>query len=150
MQSLIPTLTVPDIDAALRFYADVLGFEPTYSLPGPDGRTIHGSAQRGGVSLMFAVPYGDDAHEHPPYGNGVSLYTTIDNDEDVDALFRHARDKGATILWEPTDQFWGHRDWGMADPNGYVTIVSKVVKEATDADMRKAAAEMAEMAGAAG
>jgi PhnB protein len=146
MQSLIPTLTVPDIDAAIKFYADVLGFEPSYSLPGPDGRIIHGSAQRGSVSLMFSVPYGDDAHEQPPYGNGVSLYTTINDDEDVDALYQHARDNGATILWEPTDQFWGHRDWGLVDPNGYVTIVSKVVKEATEEDMRKGAEAMAGVA----
>jgi PhnB protein len=147
MQSVIPTLTVPDIDAAIKFYEDVLGFTSTFTMAGPDGRTMHGSAQRGNVSLMFAPPYGDDAHEHPPYGNGVSLYTTIDDDEDVDALFRHARDKGATILWEPTDQFWGHRDWGMADPQGYVTIVSKVVKNVTEEDMRKGAEAMASVAG---
>ena len=96
---------------------------------------------------MFAIPYGDDPHEHPPYGNGVSLYTTIADDEDVDALYRHARDKGARILWEPTDQFWGHRDWGMADPQGYVMIVSKVVKEVTEEDMRQGAEAMAVVAG---
>jgi PhnB protein len=69
------------------------------------------------------------------------------DDEDVDALFRRARDKGATILYEPTDQFWGHRDWGMADPQGYVTIVSKVVKNVTEEDMRKGAEAMAGVAG---
>lgn len=147
MQSVIPTLTVPDIDAAMKFYADVLGFEPTFTLPGPDGRTAHGSMKRGDAALMFAIPYGDDPHEQPPYGNGVSLYTTIADDEDVDALFHHARDKGARILWEPTDQFWGHRDWGMADHQGYVMIVSKVVKDVTEEDMRKGAEAMAGVAG---
>jgi catechol 2,3-dioxygenase-like lactoylglutathione lyase family enzyme len=43
MQSVIPTFTVPDIDASMKFYADVLGFEPTFTMPGPDGRTVHGS-----------------------------------------------------------------------------------------------------------
>lgn len=147
MQSVIPTLTVPDIDASMTFYADVLGFEPTFTLPGPDGRTVHGSMKRGDVALMFALPYGDDPHDQPPYGNGVTLYTMIADDEDVDALFRHARDKGAKILYEPTDQFWGHRDWGLADPNGYVTIVSKVVKGVTEEDMRKGAEAMAGVSG---
>lgn len=147
MQSVIPTLTVPDIDAAMKFYADVLGFKQTYSMAGPDGRTAHGSVQRGEVSLMFALPYGTDAHDQPPYGNGVTLYTTVGEDEDVDALFHHARDSGAKILYEPTDQFWGHRDWGLADPYGYVTIVSKVVKEVSEEEMRKGVAETAGVAG---
>ena len=147
MQSVIPTLTVPDIDASMTFYADVLGFEPTFTMPGPDGRTVHGSMKRGDVAIMFALPYADDAHDQPPYGNGVALYTTIADDEDVDALFRHAREKGAKILYEPTDQFWGHRDWGMADPQGYVMIVSKVVRNVSEEDMRRGAAELAGMAG---
>ncbi|MCA9876555.1 MAG: VOC family protein [Thermomicrobiales bacterium] len=142
MQSVIPTLTVADIDASLKFYAEVLGFQPTFTMPGPDGRTVHGSMQRGDVALMFALPAADNPQDQPPYGRGVALYTTIADDEDVDALFRHARDKGARILYEPTDQFWGHRDWGMADPDGYVTIVSKVVKQVTEADIQKGAAAM--------
>jgi uncharacterized glyoxalase superfamily protein PhnB len=147
MQSVIPTLTVPDIDAAMAFYADVLGFEPTFTMAGPDGRTAHGSMKRGDVALMFALPHSNDPHDQPPYGNGVTLYTTIAEDEDVDALFHHARDKGARILWEPTDQFWGHRDWGMADPKGYVMVVSKVVREVTGEDLRKGAEALAGVAG---
>ena len=147
MQSVIPTLTVPDIDAAMKFYADVLGFEPTFTMAGPDGRTAHGSMQRGQVALMFAQPYGTDPHDQPPYGNGVTLYTTVGEDEDVDALYHHARDNGAKILYEPKDQFWGHRDWGMTDPQGYLTIVSKVVKEVSEEDMRKGAEAMAGVAG---
>lgn len=147
MQSVIPTLTVADIDASLKFYADVLGFQPTFTMPGSDGRTIHGSAQRGEVGLMFALPAADNPHDQPPYGHGVALYTTVDDTEDVDALFRHARDKGATILWEPVDQFWGHRDWALADPDGYVTIVSKVVKQVTEEDIRKGSEAMAATAG---
>ena len=38
MQSVIPTLTVPDIDAAMKFYEDILGFTPTFTMAGPDGR----------------------------------------------------------------------------------------------------------------
>ena len=73
---------VADMDAAMAFYANVLGFEPTYTMAGPDGRTAHGSMKRGEVALMFALPYGDDPHDQPPYGNGVALYTTIAEDED--------------------------------------------------------------------
>jgi uncharacterized glyoxalase superfamily protein PhnB len=38
--------------------------------------------------------------------------------DDVDAHFRHARDHGATIVYEPTDQPYGYREYGARDAEG--------------------------------
>ena len=32
------------------------------------------------------------------------------------------------VVQEPTDQFWGHRDWGISDPDGYLIFISKVTR----------------------
>jgi PhnB protein len=126
MKSVIPTLAVADITKSLRFYNDILGFETSFTMPGDDGELVHASVQRGDVSLMFS-PQGKPGLQHA--GEGVVLYFTVGDDDDIDAEFAHARANGATIVQEPTDQFWGHRDWTIADPDGYHLTISKEVRK---------------------
>ena len=140
MKSIIPALHVADIDASIRFYTDVLGFTVAFTVPGANGKLAHASLQRGDALLMFGgrdlVAPEDRAH----LGKGVVLYTTVGDDEDVDALYEHAKAAGATIVQEPTDQYWGHRDWGIADPDGYRLTVSKEIRAVSRDEMREAMA----------
>ena len=39
--------------------------------------------------------------------------------KDVDAHYKHARDAGAPIDSEPTDQEYGQREYGVRDPEGH-------------------------------
>jgi uncharacterized glyoxalase superfamily protein PhnB len=139
MQSLIPTLAVSDMHATLRFYTDVLGFKVDFTLPNDSGGLDHASVSRGEAALMFG-PLRDAPQDGEKLGTGVVLYLTIDESEDVDALFERAKASGAKILQEPADQFWGHRDWGVTDPDGYAVYGSKVVKQVDMAEMVREAA----------
>lgn len=139
MQSLIPALAARDIPTSLRFYNDILGFETTFTMPDADGNLMHASLKRGDVELMLGRLDQTGEHGTGELGKGVVLYTTVDDDEDVDALYDHARGQGATIVQEPTDQMWGHRDWTVADPDGYHIVVSKVIKNVTPEELREAA-----------
>ena len=143
MQSIIPTLAVADVDATIAFYRDVLGFTPGMVMRDGDGNPMHAEVSRGDVMIMFGPANPSDPHSVGPFGRGVWFYTTVSDDEDVDALYDHARAAGATITQEPTDQFWGHRDWAVQDPDGYVTIVSKVIKDLSAQEMQDAALAMA-------
>lgn len=138
MQSVIPALAVKDIAASLRFYTDVLGFETQFTMPDAEGNLVHGSVKRGDVSLMFGLVDPSNPHDQAPLGRGFALYTTVADDEDIDALFTHAKAAGATVVQEPTDQFWGHRDWTVADPDGYRIVVSKVIAQVSEQDIRDA------------
>jgi PhnB protein len=138
MKSVIPALAVADVAASLKFYNDVLGFETTFTMPDERGELVHGSAKRGGVEIMVGRVNPEDPHNQAPLGRGFVLYTTVADDEDIDALFDRAKARGAKIVAEPMDQFWGHRDWTIADPDGYMTTVSKVVAEVTEEQMRDA------------
>ena len=125
MKSLIPTLAVDDVDASLAFYTDVLGFTTGYTLPGPDGTTLHASVDRGEAHIMFGKF--DPARDgEGTRGAGVTLYFTVGDDEDIDAYFERVRAAGAAVVQGPTDQFWGHRDWTVADPDGFLLTISKV------------------------
>ncbi len=139
MNSISPSLAVADIDASVRFYVDVLDFEPGFSLPGEDGKPVHGAVMRGGNTIMFGRLSKDNAHDQGKLGQGVVLYTTVGDDEDIDAYFERAKKGGARVVQEPVDQFWGHRDWGVADPDGYFIFVSKVTREVPEEEMREAA-----------
>jgi len=45
-----------------------------------------------------------------------SLYVMVD---DVDAHYKKAKKAGAKILEKPSDMFYGHRRYGVADPEGH-------------------------------
>jgi uncharacterized glyoxalase superfamily protein PhnB len=145
MQDLIPALAVADIEASVRFYREALGFEPTFTMPGDDGRLIHASVRRGDVSLMFgAIEHIPELADRPPLGKGITFYTTVGDDEDIDALFAHATANSARVLDGPTDQPWGHRDWTIADPDGYAITVSKVIRTVSPDEVREALATPAD------
>ena len=129
MQSVIPTLSVADMERSIAFYTEVLGFDLTFTMPGPDGRPVHASVRRGGAEFMMGPLERDPDIRRDCLGAGVSFYTTVGEDEDIDAYFERVKASGATIFQEPTDQFWGHRDWGVVDPDGYKLYVSKVTHE---------------------
>ena len=52
--------------------------------------------------------------------NGVHFRT-----DDIDAAFERVRAAGAEIVQEPTDQFWGVRDFAVRDPSGNLVRVDQ-------------------------
>jgi len=52
--------------------------------------------------------------------NGVNFRT-----DDLDALFEKVRASGADIVQEPTEQFWGTRDFAVRDPSGNLVRVDQ-------------------------
>lgn len=138
MKCFIPALAVEDIERSIRFYVDVLGFEEQFRLPGEDGTLVHGSVGRGDASIMFGQRDPNNEHDAGPVGKGVALYADVADDEDVDAYFQRVKDAGATVVQEPTDQFWGHRDWIITDPDGYMLWIGKPTKVMSGEEMREA------------
>jgi uncharacterized glyoxalase superfamily protein PhnB len=139
MANIIPSLAVADVGRSVRFYSEVLGFESPYTMEGPDGEVMHGSVNLGDDMIMFGPIDPQNPHNREPLGHGIALYTTVDETKDIDALFAHAKNAGAPVIQEPSDQFWGHRDWSVSDPDGYIVTVSKVIKQVTEQEMREAA-----------
>lgn len=138
MKSIIPALAVADIERSIRFYVDVLGFEEQFRLPGEDGTLVHGSVGRGNASIMFGKLDPNHPHDQGPVGRGVALYADVAEDEDIDAYFQRVKDAGATVVQEPKDQFWGHRDWIIEDPDGYLLWIGKQTRAVSAEEMREA------------
>ncbi|AEA28292.1 VOC family protein [Pseudonocardia benzenivorans] len=102
-------VSVADLDAALRFYRDVLGL-PVVA-PAPDVAML---ALPGGTDLML--------HQRPsrPSDAGVALSFAVD---DVDATVDAAVSAGCGVLDAPADQPWGERQAVLTDPDGHVVCV---------------------------
>jgi predicted enzyme related to lactoylglutathione lyase len=59
-----------------------------------------------------------------PRGYGVHLYLTVD---DVDGLYDKLKASGATIVREIETQYYGLREFIVADPDGYTWTINMPV-----------------------
>lgn len=143
MKTLAPSLTVANMKESIRFYQEALGFEMSYALPGPNGELVHASIKNGKVELMLG-PVGFSGEPITgDVGKGMSLYLSVGDDDDIDALFDRAKKNGARVLHGPRDEFWGDRLWSVADPDGYELVVAKHTRDVSEQEMAEAMKEWA-------
>ena len=120
---------VHDPDLALAFYRDTLGLELRNDVANEGFRWITvGAASQPGVGIVLTnylngSPADVDALESllaKGALNGVHFRS-----DDLDAAFDKVRASGAEIVQEPTDQFWGTRDFAVRDPSGNLVRVDQ-------------------------
>jgi lactoylglutathione lyase len=111
----MPNIFTRDIDAALSFYRDELGFTTDYRVP-PAGRPEHVVLRRGDSQLALSTDRAIAAVGLEPTGsNAFELIVWCD---DVDAEAARLGAAGAAVLAEPYDHVAGHRRAYVADPDG--------------------------------
>lgn len=111
LESHATVLQVPDVNAALDWFRDALGFEVE---PWQDG-SEYGYANRDGVSFHVGRA---DPHLWKAY-----LYT-----DDVEALHTELVERGAEILQPPTDKPYGLRDILVRTPGGHVLGIGQLLE----------------------
>ena len=120
---------VHDPDPALTFYRDTLGLELRNDVAREDFRWITvGAASQPGVAIVLTnYLNGSPADAEAVAGlvakgalNGVHFHT-----DDLDATFARVRDSGAEIVQEPTEQFWGTRDFAVRYPSGNLVRIDQ-------------------------
>src|SRR4051812_14057416 len=126
MQTIIPYLAYEDAPAALGFLRDAFGFAERFRYPMPDGRIGHAEMTLGDSVLFLASLWKEAGHMSPKDLPGVhcQMYCHVD---DVDAHFRRARDAGATVINEPSDEGHGERTYRAMDLEGHRWIFGSPV-----------------------
>ena len=113
---------VHDPDQALSFYRDTLGLELRNDVAREQFRwiTVGAPAQPDVAIVLTNYLNGSPADQDALTAllakgalNGVHFHS-----DDLDATFAAVRDAGAEIVQEPTEQFWGTRDFAVRDPSG--------------------------------
>ena len=123
IKSFAPQLLVDDLDRAMTFYRDVLGFsfgspwQGFYAIGERDGFTVH----------LKCAPKTAADRAHRRQENHLDIYADVDG---VRALYEECRAKGVTIIkpLEPTP--WGASDFYLVDPDGYILAFGESEKPA--------------------
>jgi lactoylglutathione lyase len=126
-KSVFPIIATADLDAALRFYRDLLGARVTYEFPGPDGQAWYVGLELGRSHLGIGRDPDLTARPSPRF----NLWVYAD---DCDAAVEHLRLRGVKIVEEPADQPWGERVARVADPDGNLVLIGQGVPDARGAD----------------
>jgi catechol 2,3-dioxygenase-like lactoylglutathione lyase family enzyme len=119
------TLAVEDLERALRFYRDGLGFS-TRGIIGAefeDGAVVFFELERG---LQLAVwPRKSISHDTGipatlPSATEMPLGHNVTSRSEVDAVMEQAKLAGATIVKHPQNTFWGGYSGYFQDPDGHL------------------------------
>lgn len=115
-------ITVHDQDEALAFYRDLVGLEVRTDIPIGSMRwlTVAPPSQPDGVEISLETPEGrpgDIGALEKVIADG-SLTAAIFETDDCDGMFEKAREAGAPVVQEPSDQPYGVRDCAVRDPSG--------------------------------
>jgi uncharacterized protein len=116
----IITLGVADLDRAVRFYRDGLGFPTKYK--NGDGIAFF---QNGGARLALfprkplAEDIGPDVDPGKPGFGGITLAHNVRTREEVAQVLALAEKAGATIVKPAQDSDWGGHHGYFRDPDGH-------------------------------
>jgi predicted enzyme related to lactoylglutathione lyase len=114
-------LYADDVTEAARWYADLLGVEPYFSVPGPDGKPAYiefrlGDYQHelGFIDRRFAPP----GAANPPGGALANWHV-----DDVEAAFARLVERGATVYEPVTARSEGFVTAAVVDPFGNLLAI---------------------------
>lgn len=119
------TLGVSDLQKAVAFYRDGLGF-PTAGIVGTEyehGAVAFFDLENGAKLALWArADLAHDAGVSNAPGNPAefSLGYNVNSRSEVDLVFQAARDAGAQIVKPPRDTFYGGYAGYFADPDGHL------------------------------
>ena len=110
-------LTVLDVDEALAFYRDALGF------------TVISDVANGGFRLVLSAPGAGpsdaDAQTLAELVAKGTIGPLVLSTTDLDQVFETVSASGAEVLQEPMDQPWGPRDCAFRDPSGNMVRINQ-------------------------
>jgi len=136
VHELFAYLCVRDTAAAIDFYARAFGATELYRLTEPSGRIGHAELQLGPAVVMVADEFPECGFTAPPPEGvpSVTLHLHVDN---ADAMGRQAVAAGATMLSEPTDQFYGERSCRLRDPFGHTWLIGHSIETVSSQEMQR-------------
>jgi catechol 2,3-dioxygenase-like lactoylglutathione lyase family enzyme len=124
-------VTVDDVDAALSFYRDTLGLTVRNEVANGGFRWITlVTDSQPEIAIVLSEPHAGRSQEDGDalaalLAKGVLPMIQLRAD-DLDATFdKIAGAPGVEVLQEPTDQFWGVRDFAVRDPAGNMVRVEQ-------------------------
>jgi len=126
---LTPNLLVANVERSLSFYIDVLGFERGMTVPEQSPFVF--AAVTSGAIEVFLNDAATAVKEYPafagkPLGATGTMFIELEGSGTIDALHDRIKPR-ATITMPIVTQFYGMREFAIADPDGYVITFAQRV-----------------------
>ncbi|HLJ57065.1 MAG TPA: VOC family protein [Chthonomonadaceae bacterium] len=113
VERLSPQFLVRDLDAAIAFYRDMLGFDVAFVFGG-----FYAGVERGGASIHLKhSDEPDPSHEYKRRHEHLDAYVRVRN---IDALSAELAGRGVALLSPLAATEWGTREFALADADGYI------------------------------
>ncbi|HKQ20026.1 MAG TPA: VOC family protein [Candidatus Eisenbacteria bacterium] len=117
--SLVPTLTVNDLQASIKFY-EGLGFSVSDKYE-DDGRLMGVMISAGGSQLGLSQ---DDFGKGTDRVKGVGMRLYLETDQNIEELAAQARASGINMGEGPGPLPWGQIGFTVTDPDGFKMTIS--------------------------
>lgn len=132
--SVIPVLSVEDVETAIAFYAH-LGFRNEFSIPDQTGRLVHAHLRKDDSAVFlgrldvshYAGQTRAEAVKNsrpPERGMGIAIILQVDN---LARIYDFVRREQLEVLAEPCDEYYGDRVFFFVDPFGYEWKISEPI-----------------------
>ena len=114
--TIVPEITYDDVPAAIEFLTRAFGLRERV-----EARLTGSGFVRAFMELcdgLISLSTGGEGRQSPRGGGAIaqSLKCYVDG---IDRHFAQAKANGATIISEPSDEFWGGRIYRAKDPEGH-------------------------------
>lgn len=116
------SITCDDIQAAIRFYEEALGFTVAMRFEN-EGKLAGAVIAAGDIRIVLNQEDGKLGWDRKK-GQGLYLQINVASPADVDAAAARIKAAGGTLLNEPEDRSWGARMFQFKDPTGFKLGIS--------------------------
>ena len=125
---LTPNLFVRDVEASMKFYQSILGLQKSMTVP-ESAPYVFGAVTSGNVEIFFndvkAVAKENPAIATEKIGGSMTMYIEV---EGIEEVLKSVEKSGAKINMPLTTQFYGMREFGFMDPEGWMVTIAERVK----------------------
>ncbi|HEV2653407.1 MAG TPA: VOC family protein [Ktedonobacteraceae bacterium] len=126
LNKLTPNIMVEDVNRALQFYKEALGFEIVATVP-DEGQFDWAMLKRDGVEIMFQSRASLGAEipvlQQREIGGALTFYMNI---EGIKELYADLKGK-VSIVQEMHTTFYGAQEFAIQDSDGYILSFSETV-----------------------
>jgi len=120
LQAIAPQLLVDDLDAAIAYYRDRLGFVVDFVYD-----SFYAGVSRGGVLIHLKhAPKTVSDRAHRKEHEHLDAYVAVAG---VEALYQELQSRGARVTKPLGPRPWGHADFYVEDPDGYILCFSEEI-----------------------
>lgn len=122
----LAVLPCADVDIALQYYTETLGFKELFRQTGPDDRLVDARVTYAGGQVMLNL----NPEMAPQAGGGIYLWFRL-VDDDIDDLYQRYTAAGVKVVEEVGDRFWGDRSFTVTDQAGFHLAFNKAIANGT-------------------